>query len=284
MSDGALAVEIAGELAKIGAPDLEVDAEVATILEAARRRAADGASLRDQALAYARERATGKPLAYVIGWVRFMGVELLAAPGALVPRPETEIVGNATVEVAKGVVQREPGRTLNVIDMCCGAGNLACAIAWHVPAARVWACDLVPSSVALARRNVEHLDLGARVEIFEGDLFAPLAERGLEDRVDVIVTNPPYISTGKLAADRAVLLEHEPREAFDGGPYGLTIHQRVIREALPFLVKGGTLLFEIGLGQERQVELLFQRSRAYEGFYTKPDDAGRARVAAAKKR
>ncbi len=283
MSDASLANEIRGALASVDGPEVDLDSEVAAILEAAQRESPNGDGMRDKALSYARERASGKPLAYVLGRVRFMGVELLAAPGALVPRSETEIVGRAAVEAARELAAREPDRTLRVIDMCCGAGNLACAIAFHVPAAHVWACDLTPSCVAVARRNVEHLNLGARVEVFEGDLFAPLQGRDLEGTIDVLVANPPYISTGRLAADRAALLDHEPREAFDGGPYGLTIHQRVIREGLPFLVKGGSLLFEFGLGQERQVELLFQRARAYEGFHTLPDEAGHPRAAAAKK-
>jgi release factor glutamine methyltransferase len=213
-----------------------------------------------------------------------MGLELLAAPGALVPRAETELLGKTAVDLAKSRTAGEPGRPLRVIDMCCGAGNLACAIAWNVPTAHVWACDLTSSCVEVARRNVQHLDLGSRVEVFEGDLFAPLRDRGLEASVEIVVTNPPYISSGRLAADRAALLRHEPREAFDGGPYGLSIHQRVIREALPFLVPGGTLLFEIGQGQSKQVKLLFERSRAYESVGSVSDDAGHERVVAGKKR
>jgi release factor glutamine methyltransferase len=283
MTDASLANEVAAALASVQGEGVDLDSEVSTILDAARRDAPSGDGVRDKALGYARERASGKPLAYVIGRVRFLGVELVAAPGALVPRAETEIVGRAALEAARALAAAEPSRALRVIDMCCGAGNLACAIAFHVPSARVWACDLTPSCVAVARRNVEHLGLGARVEVFEGDLFAPLQGRELEGTIDVLVANPPYISTSRLAADRAALLEHEPREAFDGGPYGLTIHQRVIREGQPFLVKGGSLLFEFGLGQERQVELLFQRARAYEGFRTLPDEAGHPRAAAAKK-
>jgi release factor glutamine methyltransferase len=95
----------------------------------------------------------------------------------------------------------------------------------------------------------------------------------------VIVCNPPYISSGRLAGDRARLLDHEPREAFDGGPYGLTIHQRVMKEALPFLKPGGWLLFEIGEGQDRQIALLFQRARAYEAIGLAQNAAGTPRVA-----
>jgi release factor glutamine methyltransferase len=204
----------------------------------------------------------------------FLGVELLCGPGALVPRPETELLGRTAIEKV-----RAAGDAPRVIDVCCGAGNLACAIATHVTGARVWATDLTDGCVGWTRRNVDQLGLGSRVTVRQGDLFAGFAGDALDASVDVIVCNPPYISTGRLAADRATLLEHEPREAFDGGPYGLTIHQRVLKEALPFLKPGGWLLFEIGEGQDRQIGLLFQRARAYDEIGLAQNAAGTPRVA-----
>jgi release factor glutamine methyltransferase len=171
-----------------------------------------------------------------------------------------------------------------VIDMCTGSGNLACAIAHHVPSATTWCSDVTEACVAATRRNVEHLGLGDRVTVLQGDLFSSLAGRGLEGGIDLVVCNPPYISQKRLAGDRAELLSEEPREAFDGGPYGLTIHQRVVREALPFLREGGTLAFEIGLGQERQVEILFGRTRSYEDVRLIATDAGEVRVVTGRKK
>jgi release factor glutamine methyltransferase len=204
----------------------------------------------------------------------FLGVELLCGPGALVPRPETELLGRTAIAKVKAA-----GAAPRVIDVCCGAGNLGCAIASHVPEARVWMTDLTDGCVGWTRRNVEQLGLGDRVTVRQGDLFGGLAGEGLEGTIDVIVCNPPYISTGRLAADRASLLDHEPREAFDGGPYGLTIHQRVLKEAQPFLKPGGWLLFEIGEGQDRQITLLFQRARVYDEIGLAVNAAGTPRVA-----
>lgn len=192
------------------------------------------------------------------GHVTFMGVELEVGPGALVPRVETELLGGAVVTLLI-----EMAGTPFVIDMCCGAGNLACAIATKVPAATVWASDLTDGCVTLARRNVEQLGLSKRVRVFQGDLFEPMRAEVPKEQIDLIVCNPPYISTAKLETDRRTLLENEPREAFDGGPYGLSIHQRVIREAVDLLKPGGWLAFEFGLGQDRQMKALFERSRAY---------------------
>jgi release factor glutamine methyltransferase len=207
----------------------------------------------------------------------FLGVPLLCGEGALVPRPETELLGETAIAKV-----RAAGPGARVIDMCCGTGNLACAIAALVPDARVWASDLTDGCVSWARRNVEHLGLAGRVTVRQGDLFAALDGCGLEGTIDVVVCNPPYISSGRLAGDRAGLLDAEPREAFDGGPYGLTIHQRVLREALPYLKPGGWLLFEFGAGQHRQLQILFQRAKVYEDVALVPDAAGNARVIAAR--
>jgi release factor glutamine methyltransferase len=206
---------------------------------------------------------------------RFMDVELLVERGVLVPRAETELLGATVLDVV--------GENARIIDMCCGSGNLACALASRLPKARVWASDLTDACVALAIRNAAHVGATDRIRVVQGDLFAGLANLGLEDTIDAVVCNPPYISQAKLAGERAVLLENEPREAFDGGPYGLSIHQRVVREALPFLKPGGWLAFEIGLGQERQVKILFDRTRAYDEVRTAANAAGEARVVYARK-
>jgi release factor glutamine methyltransferase len=228
----------------------------------------------------AKRRAAGAPLAYVTGSETFMGVDLVVREGALAPREETELLGETTLNVIRSCGSIAP----KVIDMCCGSGNLACAIAHHLPSVRVWASDLTDGCVEIARRNVKHVGVADRVVVAQGDLFTGLAGFELEGAIDAVVCNPPYISQGKLATDRAVLLAHEPREAFDGGPYGLSIQQRVVKEALPFLRPGGTLLFEIGLGQERQVKMLFDRVKEYENIRLVANEAGQVRVISGSKR
>lgn len=253
------------------------DAEAARIVQAAQ--ASTSSDHADTARVMAERRAAGAPLAYVIGREAFMGVDLIVGQGALAPREETELLGNTALDAIRSAGSTAP----KVIDMCCGSGNLACAIAHYLPSARVWASDLTDGCIAVTRRNVEHVGVADRVVVGQGDLFAGLAGLGLEGSIDVIVCNPPYISQSKLATDRAELLEHEPREAFDGGPYGLSIQQRVVRDALPFLRPGGILLFEIGLGQSRQVKMLFDRTKAYEDIRLVANTAGEVRVVAGRK-
>jgi release factor glutamine methyltransferase len=208
-----------------------------------------------------------------------MGIDLLADEGALVPREETELLGNTALAMLRAM-----GDAPRVIDMCCGAGNLACAIAHHLPGSRVWASDLTDGCAQLARRNVQHVGVSDRVAVGQSNLFAGLAEFALEGSIDAVICNPPYISRGKLESASANLVNHEPREAFDGGPYGLSIHQRVIRESLPFLRPNGLLLFDLGLGQDRQLAILFGREKGYEDIRFVANSAGERRVCHARKR
>src|SRR5262249_7478021 len=106
-------------------------------------------------LSLTRERVAGKPLGQLTGQQRFLGLDLLTAPEVLVPRAETELLGRTAIEVLRAAA--EGGREMLFLDLCCGAGNLACAIAAAVPTARGWASDLTRPAVELARRNLERL-------------------------------------------------------------------------------------------------------------------------------
>jgi HemK-like putative methylase len=207
-----------------------------------------------------------------VGRVEFLGLELEVAAGALVPRRETELLARRAIALLEEAGLDVP----HVVDVCCGAGNLACAISMAFPTARVWASDLTEPTVALTRRNVARLRLAERVTVTRGDLFEALEE--LSGRVDLVVANPPYISSSRLD-ERRDLLDHEPREAFDAGPYGLTIHQRLLREASAFVRPGGWLAFELGLGQHRQITALARRARTWSVPEFAVDEDGNPRVA-----
>ena len=131
-----------------------IEADARAIATAGTRRGLD----REATLALGRARMEGAPLGQLVGTQRFLGVELLTARDALVPRPETEILGRAALELLPTIAVDGVSR---VIDICCGSGNLACGIAAALPGASVLAADLTDGAVALARRNVEHLGLQA---------------------------------------------------------------------------------------------------------------------------
>lgn len=189
---------------------------------------------------------------------KFLSISILAGPGVLIPRAETELLGRTAIELLS-----DRGLNPVVIDMCCGSGNLGLAIADARSDAQVFLSDLTDETTAQARLNAARLDFADRVCVCQGDMFAglPAASEGV--KADLIVCNPPYISTAKLAGDSAYLLEKEPREAFDAGAYGIAIHQRLIADAPRYLKAGGWLAFEFGAGQDRQVTLLLRRSGAF---------------------
>ena len=202
-----------------------------------------------------------------------MGVDILVGPNVLIPRPETELLGWEAVKIL-----RTRGPSQVVIDMCCGSGNLACGVSATLPDTRIFACDLTDDSVDLACQNVERLRFGDGITVSKGDLFSALDTPVL---ADMIVCNPPYISRGRLLGDGAHLLAQEPREAFDGGDYGIAIQQRVIREAERFLKADGYLVMEFGVGQDRQVAMLARRAKVSD-YYMVNDGQGRPRVLVAR--
>jgi release factor glutamine methyltransferase len=255
----------------VNMPSWDIDAmikdaqlEADAIISVASESTTDVVSVEVIAIEMAKRRANGELLGIILKRIEFMGLQLETSTACLVPRKETELLARTAIEVLSTSNIANP----IVIDMCCGAGNIACAIAHYVPNVTVIACDLTLSCIELGRRNATRLGLGDRLSFFQGDLFNAIQHLNLIDKVDGIFCNPPYISSGKLSTDRASLLANEPQEAFDGGPYGLTIHQRVLSESPQYLKEGGWLAFEFGVGQERQLSILFQRLKQ---FYTQTE-------------
>jgi release factor glutamine methyltransferase len=228
------------------------------------------------------QRLSGVPLAHLTERQRFMGLELLAGPDALIPRHETELLAGAAVARAKDVASRQS--SVLAIDVCTGSGNVALAVAHHVPGARVFAADLSESAVALARRNAELLGLTARVTLAAGDLLAPFDNAEFHGKVDVLSCNPPYISTGKLETMPTEIIGFEPSLAFDGGPLGIRIIQRLITEAPRFLRSGGWLCFEVGLGQGNPVRNRVIKSGHFEDVETVNDSQGEPRAIVARRK
>ena len=255
--------------------------EAAEIIEASRRLKSDDQE--SLALDMAQKRADGAPLGLVTGRQSFLGVQLLTRPDVLAARSETELLGSEVIALLRTLETDDPEQQLRMIDMGCGSGNICCASAVAVTRLRVWASDLTESCAALTSDNVAMNGLQERIEVSQGDLFEPLSGKGLEGTIDVVEMNPPYIASSSLEKQRAELLRHEPREAFDGGPYGISIQTRLIREAAVFLKAGGHLFFEFGVGQSRQVKALVDRSKLYSDIRFVADANGEPRVAILKK-
>jgi len=193
------------------------------------------------------ERLSGTPLAYLTGRQHFMGCELIATRGALIPRKETELLGRTSLGLLRDMAANE--NHLVYIDVCTGAGNLPVALVSQVPGVAGYASDLSADSVRLTQQNIDFFNLQGRIEVREGDFLQPFASERFFKKVDLLTCNPPYISTTKVTEMNSEISDHEPDLAFDGGPFGIKILRKLIKEAPGYLKSGGWLVFEVGLGQ-----------------------------------
>lgn len=224
-------------------------------------------------------RLSGIPLAHLTGRQRFLGIEMFAAPGALIPRKETEILGRAALTLIHDAA--EARGTVTVIDVCTGSGNLALAYAAHEPRARVLAADLSADAIAVARENARLTGLSDRVDFREGDLLAPFGP-DFDGIVDVLSCNPPYISTAKVKTMAAEIADHEPGLAFDGGPFGVRLLTRLINEAPRLVRPGGWICFEVGLGQGPAMGQRLEAHGVYQDVRRFVDTQGAVRALAAR--
>ncbi|MEO6306713.1 MAG: peptide chain release factor N(5)-glutamine methyltransferase [Nitrospiraceae bacterium] len=219
------------------------------------------------------ERRVGRePLQYIFGTQEFCGLEFDVNPAVLIPRPETELL-------VEYVAQRIPTeRQATIVDVCTGSGCIAVAIARLRPRARVIATDLSSPSLDVARQNAMRHEVGERITWLEGDLLSPLAEKGLEGCVDVIVSNPPYIAEADWTTLQPEVRLFEPRSALVAGPQGTELHERLLQEAGRYLSPGGALIMEIGAGQARAMRRIVEQIHGYRFHRLVYDEAGLERV------
>jgi len=213
-----------------------------------------------------RERAERRvPVAYLTGRREFWSREFQVNPHVLIPRPDTETL----VRAAAGL---EPDR---IAEIGVGSGAVSAALALERPEATLVVTDCSRAALEVAASNFEALGLADRMELLECD-----GTDGLEGCFDVVVSNPPYIPTAELDL-LGPEVHHEPRLALDGGEDGLDLVRQLARSVPDFLVPGGSLLIEIGIGQFERVRALMQDSGALE-VVAHLDLAGIERVAQAR--
>jgi release factor glutamine methyltransferase len=226
------------------------------------------------------QRLDNVPLAHLTGRQSFMGIELLSDKRALIPRKETEILGKKALEISNHLAQEK--QPIRFMDICCGAGNLGLVIAYYNPKAMVFATDLSEEAVALTRDNISFLNLDHRVKAEPGDLFSAFENDAYYENIDLVVCNPPYISSAKVTKMNAEISNHEPALAFDGGMFGTKIIQKLIIEAPKFLTHAGWLLFEVGLGQGEFMMRLCEDTNRYSQIESVRDEQNNIRVIAAR--
>jgi release factor glutamine methyltransferase len=217
-----------------------------------------------------KRRLTREPLAYIIGEREFYGLSFLVDSRALIPRPETELLVESALEIAK---ERDWPDGLLVADVGTGSGCIAVSIAVHLPQARLYALDLSKDALALAAANAARHGVQSHVAFLQGDLLSPLPAP-----VDIIVANPPYVPDENVATIQPEIGLYEPRMAIEGGPDGLTVARRLLAQASRFLRPGGVLLMETGHGQASDAVEAARAAFPDAAMDMAPDLAGIPRV------
>ena len=226
--------------------------------------------------ALVQQRCEHTPLAYLVGRQKFMGIELLTGPEAMIPRLETEILGRAAVEALRRQA-RERGQ-VEVLDLCCGSGNLALALAHAELGCWVTGADISPAAVGLAARNAAWNGLEERVNFVQSDLFSVFENESDIRKFDLITCNPPYISSAQVERLPEEIRAHEPRLAFDGGTFGIRVISRLLRDAPRFMKGQSFLCFEVGAGQGKVIENLLKRYSTYNAPELFRDEQGQVRA------
>lgn len=212
---------------------------------------------------FASRRRRGEPLAYIVGHREFYSLDLVVTPAVLIPRPETELLVDLALQLGFS----------KAVDLGTGSGAIALALKKQRPTAEVIAVEASAAALAVAQRNAaKH---GLHIDFRHGRWFEPLAG----ERFDLIVSNPPYVPSGDPhLAD----LRFEPQTALVAGADGLDAIREIARLAPEFLLPGGSLLLEHGIGQDGQVRRLLEAA-GLEAVRTWPDLAGIPRVTGARR-
>ena len=235
----------------------------------------------ETAFDWAKRRAAGEPMQYILGHTDFMGLEIRVAPCVLIPRPETEGLCELLANEAKARRGADPASRwpTRILDLCTGSG---CIAAWAASAfgdAQIVAADLSEAALAIAAENCRaHETRPGQIELLQGDLFDALDDgSGNLPQFDVILSNPPYIPSRTVDGLDAEVKDFEPRLALDGGPEGMDLVSRIIKEAPDWLAPGGLLLMEIDDTQEELVLAACEECGRYASFAVLRDLAGKIR-------
>jgi release factor glutamine methyltransferase len=200
----------------------------------------------DRFLALVERRTAGEPIPYIKGSTEFRGLDIKVVPGVFVPRDSSEFLAEQAVRRLRG--RKRP----TMIDLACGVGPVALAVANEVPKARVWGADLAEDAIALARKNARRLGSSAR--FVAGDLFAPLPKK-IRGEVDVITVHPPYVARDEVEDLPDEIKAWEPVHTLtDHSDDGLGLVRRTVDESPAWLRKNGWLLMETDPDRARDVK------------------------------
>lgn len=214
------------------------------------------------------ERKSGKPVQYITGHQEFMGLDFAVGEGVLIPRPDTEILVERVLELLKG--KKMP----KIADLCTGSGAIGVSLAYYIKDAFVYVADISKIALEYCKKNALKNNVIDRFKILEGDLTKPLFSEGLEGELDVLVSNPPYISKREMDELPVSVRCYEPHLALYGGEEGFDFYVKILKDAPKLLKKGSILVFEIGYNQGDTLRELIEKTDLYKDIKLEKDLAG----------
>lgn len=215
-----------------------------------------------------------EPVGYLVGKSEFYSIEFDVQPGCLIPRPETELLVQHAIEAI-----RDHHDSPRVLDLCTGSGCIAVALAKNCDRVRVTATDISPEAIAIARANIHKHSLSERIELLQGDLWVPLAQR----RFDLVVSNPPYVSHCEFERLDRNVKDYEPELALRAGAEGLDIYRRILQDIGDHLQPEGTLMMEMGFRQGTALRQLIDQTGLFREIAVTKDFQGHDRLVLARR-
>ena len=205
------------------------------------------------------ERSKHIPIAYLTGHKEFMSIDFEVNEKVLIPRPETEALVEATLS---RMLSGQPNREWVAIDIGTGCGNIAVTLAKNQNI-RIYASDISEDALSVSMRNAKNSRIEKSIRFLCGDLFKAFNGLNLDERIDFIVSNPPYVSSADFEKLPIDIKQFEPRIALDGGVRGMDFYPDLVRGAEEFLRPRGFLIMEIGYGQVEEIKKLISSSKAF---------------------
>ena len=214
-------------------------------------------------------RAQREPVAYIMGAWEFMGLEFKVNSDVLIPEQDSEFLVEEVLRYCQD--------GMKILDLCTGSGCIGLSILNFTNDTRAVCTDISKAALNVAKENAGKLGLSERAEFIETDLFP----EKMEQKADIIVSNPPYIRTDVIENLAPEVKDHEPRLALDGDADGLKFYRRIVAKAPEYLFTSGYLIMEIGYDQAGEVTALLESAGCYHDIQVIKDFSGNDRVVSA---
>ena len=215
------------------------------------------------------DRLNGRPIAYIVKNREFMALDFYVEEGVLIPRPDTEPLVEEVIELSKGM------KDVNIVDIGTGSGAISVSLAKYIKNSYVYSLDISDKALSIGKKNAVNNEVDDKIEFIKSDVFTGIKDRNL--KLDIIVSNPPYIKKEDIKTLHTQVKDYEPYIALEGGEDGLDFYRTITEESLKYLKSNGILAFEVGHDQANDVCTIME-NHGYTKIYTKKDLQGIDRV------